>query len=155
MDRRAARGFKGQNIRGYARAITSSSLNLRRRRRIVARRRLRQTGKATARRIFSVALPGEQTDLCSFRARLDRRAEAAPLASRDLAGEIRLYRDLAEREAKIRRLVDSNIMGISKVRFWRPMSLSPWWGTIMGTSLRAACAGRVSRHRSGGIAIRD
>ena len=38
----------------------------------------------------------------------------------------RLYRDLAEREAKIRRLVDANIIGIfiwtAKVGFLRPMT---------------------------------
>jgi GAF domain-containing protein len=43
----------------------------------------------------------------------------------------RLYRDLAEREAKIRRLVDAN------------MRFSAWWGMIVRISQRAGCAGRI------------
>ena len=61
----------------------------------------------------------------------------------------RLYRDLAEREAKIRRLVDANIIGIficriSRVGFSRPMTrFSGWWDTIARISSRVACAGRI------------
>ena len=61
----------------------------------------------------------------------------------------RLYRDLAEREAKIRRLVDANIIGIficddRRSRFSRPMTrFSAWWDTTVRISSRAACAGRI------------
>ena len=60
----------------------------------------------------------------------------------------RLYRDLEEREAKIRRLVDANIIGIfiwdSKVEFSRPTTrFSAWWDTTAKISSRVACAGRT------------
>ena len=60
----------------------------------------------------------------------------------------RLYRDLAEREAKIRRLVDANIIGIfiwiSTVGFSRPMThFSESWDTTARTSRRADYAGRT------------
>ena len=59
----------------------------------------------------------------------------------------RFYRDLAEREAKIRRLVDANIIGIfiwefRRSRFSRPtMLFSAWWDTIAKISSPVACAG--------------
>ena len=60
----------------------------------------------------------------------------------------RLYRDLAEREAKIRRLVDANIIGIlpsgsGKVGFSRRMTRSSaWWDMTARIWSRGACAGR-------------
>ena len=71
----------------------------------------------------------------------------------------RLYRDLAEREAKIRRLVDANIIGIFMWRFRmdgrisRPMTpFSVYWDSIVRISRRAASAGRTSRPRTGSSA---
>ncbi len=60
----------------------------------------------------------------------------------------RLYRDLAEREAKIRRLVDANIIGIFiwdlEGGFSRPTTrFSAWWDTTARISPRVACAGRT------------
>ncbi len=61
----------------------------------------------------------------------------------------RLYRDVVEREAKIRRLVDANIIGIfiwdvPKGRSSKPTTrFSSWWGTIVRISLQVACAGRI------------
>ena len=46
------------------------------------------------------------------RPRPARGAEAARLAGRQRTGERRLYRDLAERESKIQRLVNANIIGV-------------------------------------------
>ena len=67
-------------------------------------------------------------------------------------------RDLAEREAKIRRLVDANIIGIFiwdfDGRISRPMKpFSTSWGTIMKILSQAVYAGRTSRRRSGAIAM--
>ena len=59
----------------------------------------------------------------------------------------RLYRDVAEREAKIRRLVDANIIGIFIWEFGRAKSSKPttrfsaWWDTTVRISSRATCAG--------------
>ena len=61
----------------------------------------------------------------------------------------RLYRDLAEREAKIRRLVDANIIGIFDLGSRRPdprgqRRVSQHGGIRpRGSRLRAACAGRT------------
>ena len=60
----------------------------------------------------------------------------------------RLYHDLENREARFRRLVDANIMGIlsgvSKVRSLSPtMRFSAWRNTAVKMSPRAACAGRT------------
>ncbi len=72
----------------------------------------------------------------------------------------RLYRDLEDREGKIRRLIDLILLGyscgISKAGSWRPMK--PFYtcsDTTMRSSSRAAYAGRISRHRTGRIAMRD
>ena len=63
----------------------------------------------------------------------------------------RLYRDLAEREAKIRRLVDANIIGIfirSITRKWtgrssRPMTrFCAWWDTTAKISSPAVYVGQ-------------
>ena len=68
----------------------------------------------------------------------------------------RLYREVAEREAKIRRLVDANIIGICTwqregqspdlvtLSSLRPMTpFSVWWATTVRISPRAACGGRI------------
>ena len=60
----------------------------------------------------------------------------------------RLYSDLQEREAKVRRLVESNIIGIF-IWHWKVASLRPttrfstWWDTIARISSPVACAGRI------------
>jgi hypothetical protein len=66
----------------------------------------------------------------------------------DVSENTRLYRDLAEREAKIRRLVEANIigssLGTSMVGFSRPMTrFSGSSDTIVRTSRRAASTGRI------------
>ena len=67
----------------------------------------------------------------------------------DVTENTRLYRDLAEREAKIRRLVDANIIGIfhlggSMAGFSRPMThFFRWWGTTVRISSRVKCAGPI------------
>ena len=58
----------------------------------------------------------------------------------------RLYGDLREREARVRRLVDANIVGvliwISTDRFVRPMTRSSTWcNTIVTISSRVMCGG--------------
>jgi GAF domain-containing protein len=68
-----------------------------------------------------------------------------------------LYRDLADREAKIRRLVDANIIGIFVAdlegRSSRPMMrFSGSWDTTGRTSLGDACAGPTSVRRNGASA---
>src|SRR5271166_5994788 len=56
---------------------------------------------------------GVESDLRCCRVEWEtRRRETARVGGRDLPENTRLYRDLEEREAKIRRLVDANIMGI-------------------------------------------
>ena len=60
----------------------------------------------------------------------------------------RLYRDVVEREAKIRRLVDANIIGIftgnPKGRSSRPTTrFCALWGRIAKISLPVGCAGRT------------
>ena len=60
----------------------------------------------------------------------------------------RLYRDLAEREARIRRLVDANIIGIF---FWdleggfskRTMRFFSWWDTTVRISHQGVSAGPI------------
>ena len=69
----------------------------------------------------------------------------------------RLYRDLAEREAKIWRLVDANIIGIFiwdfDGRISRPMThFSACWDSIVRISLLAEYAGWIRRHWIGAIA---
>ena len=59
----------------------------------------------------------------------------------------RLYRELQEREAQIRRLVDANIIGIplwdSTAGSTRPTTpFSPWWATTARISWAVTCVGR-------------
>ncbi len=64
----------------------------------------------------------------------------------------RLYRELQEREAEIRRLVDANIVGIfiwdSKVRFLKPTTrFSASSDTSVKISCQVACGGRIDSSR--------
>ena len=58
------------------------------------------------------ALPGKQPGAPRLRAGPDRGAETARLAGGGPLENTRLYRDLEQREAKIRRLVEANVIGI-------------------------------------------
>ena len=60
----------------------------------------------------------------------------------------RLYGDLQEREARVRRLVDSNIVGVLiwdlDGRFSRPMTrFSTCCNTVVTISSRVVCAGPI------------
>jgi GAF domain-containing protein len=71
----------------------------------------------------------------------------------------RLYRDLEDHEAKIRRLVDANIIGIVIWDFdGRILDGNDAFFTMVGmavrTSPRGTCVGRTSRPRNGGSATR-
>ena len=57
-------------------------------------------------------LSREQSCIARVHARPDLGAGSVGVASGDLAGERRLYNDLREREARIRRLVNSSIIGV-------------------------------------------
>ncbi len=65
-----------------------------------------------------------------------------------------LYRDLAERESRIRRLVDANIIGIIIWDFEGRIleandAFLRMWVTTERISFRAGCAGPISRRRNG------
>ena len=88
-------------------------------------------------------LPRKQLGASRLRAGPDRGAQFAGREAAISLENARLYRDLAEREARIRRLVDANIIGIfmwdTRASSWMPTTRSCGWSdTTVRTWPRAS-----------------